>query len=68
MIGAETDQESAVAQQNKLIEESTVAGRVNNVLLLGQVMGVDVRNPVDVQKVLRHLAVVERAVRSDFND
>lgn len=58
----------SIEEQNRLIEESTVAQRVTNALLLGEALGVDVTKPLELQKVLRYLSVIENAVRRDLND
>lgn len=46
-------------------KDIAVALKVNNVLLLAQALGLDATKPLDAQKVLRHLVVVEQAVKSD---
>lgn len=48
--------------------ETALSVRVNNALLLAQAMGLDMTKPTEAKKVLRHLSLVERYVRSDGND
>jgi hypothetical protein len=48
--------------------ENALSVRVNSALLLAQAMNLDMTNPTDAQKVLRHLSLVEKYVRSDTDE
>jgi hypothetical protein len=48
--------------------DNALSVRVNNALLLAQAMGLDMTDPQQAQKVLRHLSLVEQYVGSDSND
>ena len=43
--------------------EEQLNTRVNNAILLAQAMELDITEPMDAQKVLRHLLTVESYVR-----
>lgn len=48
--------------------DNDLSVRVNSALLLAQAMGLNMTEPVDAQKVLRHLSLVEGYVRRDSGD
>ena len=57
-----------IADLTTKIEAATAASRVTNALLLAQRMGLDVTEPVQAQKVMRHLVSVERNVAESSGD
>lgn len=63
----ETGLESALETLTAKIDEVLQATRATNMLLLANAMREDATEPVAGDKVLRHLASVERSVRSDKN-
>lgn len=64
----ETELEAAIERLTDKVEESIIASRVTNTLLLAQKMNVDPTEALQAQKVLRALSNVERHVRSDTNE
>lgn len=48
--------------------DNALSVRVNSALLLAQAMNLDMTNPTESQKVLRHLSLVEKYVRLDSDD
>ena len=59
---------TGLADLTRKIEAATAASRVTNALLLAQRMGLDVTDPVQAQKVMRHLVSVERNVSESGGD
>lgn len=54
-----------VREQNEKIDRNTDAVRATNLLLLAKAMGIeDVTEPRSVAKVLRHMDVLESAVKT----
>lgn len=64
-LAVETGLSEEIERQTAAIEEGVLAARVSNALLLAQTMRVDITQPLEAQKVLRHLRSVEQYVRSD---
>lgn len=61
-IEVDTNLESAIQRLTERMEECALASRTTSALLLAQKMGVDLAEPVQAQKVMRHLALVEKYV------
>lgn len=64
----DTGLESVIEKQKKAAEDNTLATRVTNALLLAQAMKLNITEPLDRAKVLRHLKSVEHAVSSDSDE
>lgn len=47
------------------LEDATETSRVTNAILLADRLGVNITEPLQAQKVIRHLESVETYVRSD---
>ena len=63
-----TELVQAVKEQNEAVRQSALATRVTNALLLAKAMNLDITQPLEAQKVLRHLSRIERHVGSGSND
>lgn len=61
-IEVETNLESAIQRLTEKMEECGLASRTTSALLLAQKMGLDMAEPVQAQKVMRHLDLVEKYV------
>lgn len=54
--------------RDKVIRLEDADTRVTNALLLAQAMGLDMTDPIEARKVLRHLRSVEQWVTSDVDE
>lgn len=61
-IEVDTNLESAIQELTEKMEECALASRATSALLLAQKMGLDLAEPVQAQKVMRHLVLVEKYV------
>lgn len=64
-IEVNTGLASQLEQLNTKTEEARLASKVASVLLLGSAMNLDATNPLEAQRILRHLKSVESYVRND---
>lgn len=61
-IEVDTKLESAIESLIEKVKECALASRTTSALLLAQKMGLDMAEPVQAQKVMRHLVAVEKYV------
>lgn len=67
-IEVETGLRALIEKENRMLEDNTLATRVTNALLLAQAMKLDITEPLDRAKMLRHLKSVEDAVKRDADE
>lgn len=61
----ETELEGLLEALAHAVENAREASRVTNAILLADRLGVNITEPLQAQKVMRHLASVEKYVGSD---
>ena len=61
----ETELEGLLEALAHAVGDATEASRVTNAVLLADRLGVNITEPLQAQKVMRHLESVEAYVRSD---
>jgi hypothetical protein len=68
MVDRQKGAQSPVDRHTQALEDAAIAARTTSSLLLAQQLGLDMRDPVSAQQVIRALNSIERYVRRNNND